>query len=1450
MDTGSFFSILAHSAARKLNIKIIALNESNTRRLFSANGSQLKVLGTADIALSICSLILPVSVYIVENLNEQLILGREFLKSSSAILDFKSNTVTFSDTLSIPLFTPAKNVCYVRAIEPIFVSPETEVIIKVSCPKQFNNKDVLISHVQNKQFAAFGVANSCSKAFQNETHCRIVNFKNSNLVIPKGKIIGQVEAMDSSCRSISVSNDCNTDIHSLPPIEPHILEEFAKDYAFNINPDLPPDIRIKVLTLFYYKKDAFARSLEDLKQFNRREFEFELNTDKPIATRQYKLSEDHAKILDYHLTQWEKQGVLEESFDYRYNNAVFIVPKASLHSAEPNDRLNPRHWRAVADLRKLNSHIRKQVIYSASPKDILSEVTQYRILEPGTKPVRSLWMSTVDLTQGFMQIGLKGKCRDYVSITSTSGRHLKFTKAAYGLSVSPYFFSQAIQEIFHEMKMQGSLQFYVDDLLCHSVTINDHIKHLSQMLQVLIDADLKCSVSKSFFCYNKIRYLGVEISDKGLSIPDSVTRTLKKLKEMKLKNKKDVQKLLGYVIFWKNFIKNLSARTYHLRQLTHDNTKFVFSPECQAEREDIINELQNAPTLQAVDPYSPLFLVIDSSYKGIGITAMQHVKTRPTEAEIINEIKNTQAGRTKLIPILHLSYTISKSIQGYASTQLELYGLQRAVQTLSYLLKTRVIHCFSDNIGCTALLNLKLGNARQRRMIAYLQNYDITMHYTKGKIICADYLSRLDEYLDDGERVQWLPPSEEDIENSLFTIKDNVEVPMLSASHIHPLINVQPSQPKSLKTHCLNALAEPFTPSEALLNQVASITRKRIRRNARKPSPPHLISSHSYPPTPPTAQETPTIESYSSTELAQAEPETQESFEVDKYVFSAEDYENDEYLKPIYRFLKHDNLSGDKSTDYRTLLLADQFVIRNERMYHVSAPRSKKRIHADGPTHIVLEIPKRYQHAVLIQGHTQLGHFAGEKLFNFLRLYVHFKGMFEACHQTAQCCVVCQRSNINRNKQVAPLQNTPRHHPGHAWYYDHRVLSKKLASGVCALLVMTESYSSYTLIEPVTDLTVETTVRALFKRIYPFAPAWTTSISDRHQTFMSKGLAYFNKLTGIKHHHSASLSPQGHALIERSNLELNKLISKYANTDEEVCDLIPLFEYILHVNVNQSHGYSPHEILFGEKPPFNLNQEALESTDPVPQIPQYVSWLKNKLKLIRSDVDKNVLEARLGQKRTYDKKFKTAQPSFKQGDLCWLERLRCAPNSKSMTCHKRWDGPYFITQIVSRPQTFTPSASNAYPDIENCAMGVAYQLTDSRSGRIMKSLVNSRRMKPYVAADQFEAKFPPLFPRKPQIQPLTQAAGAETIAPASDQQASSIPIIAPSQQNDWFVARNIVRQRRRENQLEFLVRFHDNTSQWVKDADASEELKRRYFLRKAAARRRQQKNSRNAFKDD
>jgi hypothetical protein len=64
----------------------------------------------------------------------------------------------------------------------------------------------------------------------------------------------------------------------------------------------------------------------------------------------------------------------------------------------------------------------------------------------------------------------------------------------------------------------------------------------------------------------------------------------------------------------------------------------------------------------------------------------------------------------------------------------------------------------------------------------------------------------------------------------------------------------------------------------------------------------------------------------------------------------------------------------------------------------------------------------------------------------------------------------------------------------------------------------------------------------------------------------------------------------------------------------------------------------------------------------------------------------------------------------------------------------------------------------------------------------------------------------------------------------------------------WWPAKHIIRKRLTAGKLEFLVKFRDNTAQWIPDADVSEELKRKYFIKAAAQRRDRQRKYRARFK--
>jgi predicted aspartyl protease len=89
LDSGSYYSILSVDLARRLRIKIEPITDETNHTLFSANGTALRLEGTANVILDIAQLRISHEVYVCSNLSEQFLLGRSFLSQAGANLNFR-----------------------------------------------------------------------------------------------------------------------------------------------------------------------------------------------------------------------------------------------------------------------------------------------------------------------------------------------------------------------------------------------------------------------------------------------------------------------------------------------------------------------------------------------------------------------------------------------------------------------------------------------------------------------------------------------------------------------------------------------------------------------------------------------------------------------------------------------------------------------------------------------------------------------------------------------------------------------------------------------------------------------------------------------------------------------------------------------------------------------------------------------------------------------------------------------------------------------------------------------------------------------------------------------------------------------------------------------------------------------------------------------------------------
>jgi hypothetical protein len=149
--------------------------------------------------------------------------------------------------------------------------------------------------------------------------------------------------------------------------------------------------------------------------------------------------------------------------------------------------------------------------------------------------------------------------------------------------------------------------------------------------------------------YSEITYLGHVINRQGIHPPD-MHRALDRFLAVRMRNKKQVSALLGFVQYWSKFIERLAARTYHIRQLLRKETPFVWTSQCEDERIDVLKALRHPHPLSAIDVNQPIFLFLDASAYGIGCSVTQATSPIKNDEDIDKQIRFARTGVTALRP--------------------------------------------------------------------------------------------------------------------------------------------------------------------------------------------------------------------------------------------------------------------------------------------------------------------------------------------------------------------------------------------------------------------------------------------------------------------------------------------------------------------------------------------------------------------------------------------------------------------------------------------------------------------------------------------------------------------------------------------------------------------------------------------------------------------------------
>ena len=378
--------------------------------------------------------------------------------------------------------------------------------------------------------------------------------------------------------------------------------------------------------------------------------------------------------------------------------------------------------RFCIDLRRLNNRTVKDAYSLPRIEFILDSLGGAQIF------------STLDLKAGYWQVEMAEECKTYTAFTCGPLGFYECDTMPFGATNAPATFQRLMHDCLGDLNMNWCI-VYLDDIIIFSDTKEEHIKRLEAVFQKLMAAGLKLKPTKCFFFRDEIEYLGHVVSGKGISTNPKKIEAVTKWPTPKTVY--DVRSFLGFVGYYRRFIKNFSKITKPIREVITglENQSKRAAKKTYIEWTDIADSAfetlktmcVNTPILAYQDYQLPFTLHTDSSTDGLGAVLYQK-----------------QDGKQRVIA--YASRSVSKAESNYPAHKLEFLALKWAVceKFHEYLYGTKPFEVFTDNNPLTYVLTSAKLDACGQRWVAKLANYNFSIKYRCGVSNTeADALSRI-----------------------------------------------------------------------------------------------------------------------------------------------------------------------------------------------------------------------------------------------------------------------------------------------------------------------------------------------------------------------------------------------------------------------------------------------------------------------------------------------------------------------------------------------------------------------------------------------------------------------------------------------------------------------------------------------------------------------------------
>ena len=497
----------------------------------------------------------------------------------------------------------------------------------------------------------------------------------------KGKRLGTAEEIDPSTLTAPISNTSPRD-QWIPPLPD--------------TPTLTPSQRAALETLLMEYNDIFSRHPSDLGRTNICQHRIVTTTDRPIHQRPYRQPFHLRAETNRQVQEMLDEGIITPSCS-PWSSPVILVTKKN------------GKFRFCVDFRLLNDI----TVKDAYPIP--------RIDETLDSLGGALFFTTLDLASGYWQVLLAAEDRAKTAF-STNGGHFEFQVMPFGLTNAPATFQRLMDVVLRGLTLDSCL-VYLDDVLVHSRTFEEHLCRLRAVFERLRTAGLKLRTEKCQFVRSEVPYLGHVVSAEGIATDPTKVDKVRNWPNPRTKT--EVRSFINFAGYYRRFVPGFSTIAAPLHNLTTGHSKFTWTTEAERAFATLKEKLTEAPVL-AFPRFSEQFrLKTDASDVGLGAVLSQIID-----------------GHER--PIAFASKKLSATETNYSATEKELLAIKWGTAHFHPYLLGAPFVVVTDHRPLVHLNTMKHPAGKVGRWLHTLSQYTFTVEYKPGRLhVDADALSRM-----------------------------------------------------------------------------------------------------------------------------------------------------------------------------------------------------------------------------------------------------------------------------------------------------------------------------------------------------------------------------------------------------------------------------------------------------------------------------------------------------------------------------------------------------------------------------------------------------------------------------------------------------------------------------------------------------------------------------------